>query len=69
MFVIAAHNGNDIKIVSTRTKLLSLGGRALIVDTGNTALDASLCGMVPIITGYEDEVYYRVSQTFQGDSG
>ncbi len=63
-FVVAALSSDNLKIVSTRSKLLSLSGRPLIVDTGNPDLDASLCGMLPIITGYEDQVFYRVSQTY-----
>ena len=49
-----------ITIVATRTKLAGLGGRALGVDTGDPELDAELAGLWPIVTGYEEEVLYRV---------
>lgn len=48
-------------VVATRTKLQELEGRPLLVDTGDPELDQALCGLIPVITGYEDEVLYRVS--------
>jgi len=31
------------------------------VDTGDAALDRSLCGLWPVISGYEDTLLYRVA--------
>jgi predicted polyphosphate/ATP-dependent NAD kinase len=47
-------------IVATRSKLLTLEGRPLQVDTGDPALDRALSGYRPVITGFEDEVVYAV---------
>jgi predicted polyphosphate/ATP-dependent NAD kinase len=47
-------------IVATRSKLLTLEGRPLQVDTGDPALDQALSGYRPVITGFEDEVVYAV---------
>lgn len=50
-------------VVGTRTKLLSLEGRPLLVDTDDPALDRELAGLVEVITGYQDSVYYRVASS------
>ena len=41
-------------IVATSAKLASLGGRSLLVDTGDPVLDAELSGHVSVITGYRE---------------
>ena len=51
----------DVRVIGTRTKLLSLGGQPLLVDTGDDALDERLSGLVEIVTGYEDSLLYRVA--------
>jgi len=47
-------------VVGTRTKLLSLDGLPLLVDTDDAVLDAELAGLVEVITGYQDSLYYRI---------
>ena len=47
-------------LVGTRTKLLSLSGRPLLVDTGDSNLNASFRGLTEIATGYEDRVVHLV---------
>lgn len=51
----------NIQILATRTKLQTLEGRPLLVDTGDADLDQSLCGLWPVTTGYEDQILYRVA--------
>ncbi len=51
----------DVLVVGTRTKLATLNGQPLLVDTGNEALNARLSGLVQILTGYEDMLLYRVA--------
>ncbi|WP_432467933.1 ATP-NAD kinase family protein [Agarivorans sp. Z349TD_8] len=51
----------NIVVVATKTKLKSLHGRPLIVDTGDTELDKYLSGSIKVITGYRDYIMYRVS--------
>jgi predicted polyphosphate/ATP-dependent NAD kinase len=52
---------DDVVIVGTRNKLLSLEGRPLLVDTGDRALDEALCGIIEIVSGFEDRLLYRVA--------
>lgn len=59
---VIRHLGKDrIDILASRTKLGTLEGRPLVVDTGDAALDRSLCGLWPVISGYEDTLLYRVA--------
>jgi len=48
-------------VVGSRTKLASLEGRPLYVDTGDSALDRELRGLIEVVTGYEDLCLYRVA--------
>ncbi len=50
----------DIVIVGTRSKLKALGGRPLLLDTGDAALDTRLGGLRDILCGYDDRLLYRV---------
>jgi len=47
-------------ILGTRSKLATLDGRPLLVDTDDPALDRALAGLHEIITGYQDRLWYRV---------
>jgi predicted polyphosphate/ATP-dependent NAD kinase len=49
-------------VVASRTKLLSLEGRPLRVDTGDAALDRRLAGLVEVTTGYDDAIFYRIGR-------
>jgi predicted polyphosphate/ATP-dependent NAD kinase len=51
---------DKIHVIATKTKLKSLEGRPLIVDSGDAQLDESLTGTKKVITGYHDAVLYRV---------
>jgi len=59
--VIAEVGKDNIIVVSTRGKLDSLGGQPLRVDTGDRDLDERLSGYIRVVTGYGEEVVYRVS--------
>ena len=48
-------------VVGTRTKLNSLEGRPLLMDTDDPDLDRAWTGLIEVITGYEDRLYYRLS--------
>ncbi len=50
----------NLLIIATKEKLVSLRGRPLLVDTGDAALDQELSGYTRIITGYGDYVIYKV---------
>lgn len=49
-----------LRVVATKEKLASLGGRPLLVDTGDEALNRELSGYLRVTTGYEDYVVYKV---------
>jgi len=51
----------DVFVVATRTKLNSLNGRPILVDTGNNELDHALSGLVEIIAGYDDLLLHRIT--------
>ena len=51
----------NIIVAATRGKLLALGGKPLLVDTGDSALDRELSGYVSVITGVGESHTYRVS--------
>jgi predicted polyphosphate/ATP-dependent NAD kinase len=51
----------NIVVAATEAKLAALAGRPLLVDTGDAGLDRELAGWVRVVTGYDREVVYRVS--------
>lgn len=51
----------NIDIVATKSKIASLNGRPMLLDTGDASLDLELAGLRTVITGYEDRVLYRLS--------
>jgi len=51
----------NVIVVATQTKLLSLGGGPLLVDTGDPALDAELGGYTKVVTGLGERMMYKVS--------
>ncbi len=59
--VIRKLGPENIIVVASKSKLKSLHGRPLIVDTGDTELDKLLSGSIKVITGYRDYIMYRVS--------
>jgi len=54
----------DVCIVGSRTKLLSLDGRPLLIDLADEALETHLNGLVEIVAGYEDRLLYRVATQY-----
>jgi predicted polyphosphate/ATP-dependent NAD kinase len=65
--VIRRLGRDNIVVAATRNKITELNGRPLLVDTGDPQLDRSLCGLIPVITGYEDRLLVRVSTDAGGD--
>jgi predicted polyphosphate/ATP-dependent NAD kinase len=51
----------NLQIVATRTKLVRLERRPLLVDTGDVELDEALAGMKSVLVGYDDWVLYQVA--------
>ena len=61
--LILAQKGakNNIMIIASKTKLEALNNNPLICDTGDNELDQLLSGYIPIITGYNEQVLYPIS--------
>lgn len=59
--VIRAAGKENIIVAATPHKLASLGGRPLLVDTGDTELDGELKGPCVVVTGYRETSMYPVS--------
>jgi predicted polyphosphate/ATP-dependent NAD kinase len=58
--VVRAVGRENIIVVATAAKLAALGGRPLVVDSGDPALDAALAGHVTVLTGYRDAAVTRL---------
>lgn len=63
--VIDAIGRENIMLVASKSKLQSLMGRPLIVDSGNPSFDSKMSGLIPVITGYRDLVLYSVADLQQ----
>ncbi|MFJ6015669.1 ATP-NAD kinase family protein [Streptomyces sp. NPDC092952] len=57
----AAGGRERLLILCTEAKLAALGGRPLLLDTGDDALDAELSGHRPVITGRRSSALYRLA--------
>lgn len=52
---------DNVIVVATQTKLLSLDGGPLLVDTGDPDLDASFEGYIKVVTALGESTVYRVA--------
>ena len=59
--VIQRTGKDNIIVVATRGKLLALGNRPLLVDTGDAELDVELSGYIKVVTGYRESHTFKVS--------
>ncbi|WP_327072680.1 NAD(+)/NADH kinase [Kitasatospora purpeofusca] len=57
--VLAALAG--VVVLATQQKLAALGGRPLLVDSGDPRADAAFGGHVRVVTGHRESVLYRIS--------
>ncbi len=60
--VLARVGGDRVIVVATPGKLASLGGRPLLVDTGDRALDRALSGHIRVVTGRGDTAIVPVEE-------
>ncbi len=58
--VIKKVGRDNILVVATAAKLLSLTRGVLLVDTGDPALDRELQGFIRVVSGNEEETLFRV---------
>jgi predicted polyphosphate/ATP-dependent NAD kinase len=52
---------NNLTVVAAKSKIASLQGRPLLVDSNDAVLDAQFSGYRTVITGYDDRILYPVS--------
>lgn len=59
--VIRRVGKENIIVVSTKEKIVTLRGQPLLVDTGSSSVDKLLSGYVKVVTGYNEYTIYRIS--------
>lgn len=59
--VLASSGREGIIVAATPAKLAALGGRPLLVETGDPALDRELAGHVRVVTGRGERTVYPVA--------
>ena len=57
----------NLQIIASKSKILALEGRPLLVDSNDPELDRELCGYHRVITGYRDTIMYPISNGLGGD--
>ena len=58
--IIRIAGRENILVLATPAKLAALGGRPLLVDTGDHGLDVDLAGHQTVVTGYHERMVVRV---------
>jgi predicted polyphosphate/ATP-dependent NAD kinase len=59
--VIRRVGRENVMVVATKSKLVGLGGRPLLVDTGSEETNALLSGYMRVTVGYEEQIVMRVA--------
>jgi predicted polyphosphate/ATP-dependent NAD kinase len=59
--VIRLVGKENIIVLATKEKLLGLGGKPLLVDTGDQRIDMMIQGYIQVITGYGERVVLRIA--------
>ncbi|WP_105103879.1 ATP-NAD kinase family protein [Microbulbifer pacificus] len=64
--VLRAVGRENLMVIATKTKITELGGRPLLIDSGEPSLDEAWSGFVRVVTGYRDEILYPLSGDGRG---
>jgi predicted polyphosphate/ATP-dependent NAD kinase len=59
--VLRAAGPGALLVVAAAGKLAALGGRPILVDTGDARLDGELAGHVRVVTGYHEAAVVRIA--------
>jgi predicted polyphosphate/ATP-dependent NAD kinase len=59
--VIRRVGRENVLVVATKSKIVGLGGRPLLVDTGSEEMNALLSGYVRVTVGYDEQIVMRVA--------
>nr|WP_282450110.1 ATP-NAD kinase family protein [Microbulbifer sp. CAU 1566] len=65
--VLKAVGRENLMVVATKTKITELGGRPLLIDSGEPELDEAWSGFICVVTGYRDEILYPLSSDGSGE--
>ncbi|WP_432662218.1 ATP-NAD kinase family protein [Wukongibacter baidiensis] len=59
--VIERIGKDNIIVVATKEKIINLRGNPFLVDTGDIKIDEMLRGYIRVITGYREQIIYKIS--------
>jgi predicted polyphosphate/ATP-dependent NAD kinase len=62
---LSASDGDGLVVVATPAKLAALGGRPLLVDTGDPSVDEELRGHLRVVTGHRERTMYPVRPAWE----
>jgi len=60
--IIRRAGSDNLLVIATKTKILALEGRPLLVDSNDPELDRELSGYQQVITGYRDTILYPLGR-------
>lgn len=58
--VIKKVGKENVRIIATKSKIISLGGQPILVDTGDDEVNKMFNGYMRVLTSYNEEIMYRV---------